>query len=290
MKVRSRLVAVLAAAAGLATGLPAVTAAAHADPALEVYVIRHGSTSCQPLTKTITGTILGMDRRLVNAMIQMDIQDASGHAIDGNGCNGSAGYGLGVHVNYTVPAGGAVAGTPDATDAVTAWSVTLPANAAKVYIEVYPQKKSSQPQYGGTDKSRYGFAERPALKLGAGTTGPVKLALPDGTCSQPHAAGTLAGRFLSHGGAVHGVRVSVFSEGSPPSDPLVQGPLGFGIWNGNATGYRIPLLASGSGKGQPYTVIARLADGRSKTFAMKAGGKVKAGVRACKTTQYDIRF
>ncbi|HVU74042.1 MAG TPA: hypothetical protein VHE83_13850 [Mycobacteriales bacterium] len=292
MKLRTRLgprvIAALAVGAGLALSVPAGQAAPR-DGASEVYVIRNGGTPCAALSKTLHGSIIGMDHRLVNAMISMDIQDATGRVIDGNGCVGSSGYGLSVHVNYSVPSNGAVPGRSEADGAVTQWSVTLPSDAAKVYIEVYPQRRSSDPKYGGTDKSHYGFAERPGLKIGAsGAT--VKLALPVASCSLPHGAGTLTGRFLSGGRVVRGVRVSAFSEATPPSDPVASGPLGFGIWNGSAGQYRMPLLASGSGKGQPYTLIARLADGRSKTFVMKARGVVKTGVRPCKVTTFDLSF
>jgi hypothetical protein len=283
---------VVAVVAGLAGATVPAHAQQRAGESAEVYVIRHGSVPCADLSKTVSGTLIGMDHRFANAMIQMDIQDALGRVIDGNGCVGSAGYGVSVHVNYSVPASGAAPGSPQAAGAVTQWSVTLPSDAAKVYIEVYPQRQSGDPQYGGTDKSHYGFTERPGLRLAAGSTGPVRLALPvAGPCpGGAHAAGTLTGAFLSHGQTVRGVRVSAFSQAAPPSDPVVQGPLGFGIWVGSAGAYRIPLLASGSGKGQPYVLIARLADGRSKTFAMKTGSTVKAGVRPCATTRFDLSF
>jgi hypothetical protein len=296
MRLRARSAALLSALATFALFVPSLPAAQAGqgapgdDSGSEMYVVRHGDVSCAPLSKTVTGTLLGMDRRYADAMIDMDIQDAYGRTIDGNGCVGSSGYGLSVHLNYTVPASGASPGTDAAAGAVSRWSVRLPADAAKVYIEVYPQHPSSHPRYGGTDESHYGMTERPGLHLASGTTGPVRLALPVASCAAPHGAGTLAGTFLSHGRVVRGVRVSAFSQASPPSDPLTQGPLGFGIWNGSAGSYRIPLLASGSGKGQPYVLIARLADGRSKTFSMKPGGRVIAGVRPCATTRFDLRF
>jgi hypothetical protein len=270
---------------------PAVTrfTAARADgPA--VYVIRRGASPCEPLTKTVSGTIQGIDRRFANAMINMNILDATGRGIDGNGCVGSATYGISVHVNYFLPPSGAAPGTAAAQRAVTRWSATFPDNAAKVYVEAYPNRAVSDPMNGVTDHSHFGFTERPSLRLGGSTIPPVNLAFPVANCSLVHAAGTIAGRFLSGGRPVTGMRVSAFSAAKPPADPMVSGPLGLGFWNGSATSYRIPLLASGSGKGQPYTVIAKLADGRSKTFSMTAYGKAKTGVRPCRTLTYDLRF
>lgn len=293
MKLRTRLAAVLVVVAGAAMSVPAVAAAPQSGRSdtsnPEVYVFRTGGT-CAPLTKTINGTVQGMDHRFANVMISMNLQTSSGGAIGGGGCAGGAGYGIRVHVNYSVPASGAVPGTPQAQNAVTQWSVAVPANAERVYIEVYPQKQASRPIYGGTDKSHYGFTERPGLHLPGAVTGPVNLALPIADCASPHAAGTLAGRFLSGGRAVSGVRVSAFSAGRPPADPISQGPLGFGLWNGNATSYRIPLLASGAGKGQPYTVIARLASGRSKTFTMTSRGRPTNGVHPCRVTTFNLSF
>jgi hypothetical protein len=281
-------------ATGVATDLTAASATTRSEGSLVNYVTRLGGGACAPVTKTISGTIQGADNRFVNASINMDLQDSKGRAVDGQGCLNDPGYGVMVHVNYFLPPEGVDLATtfsdPNATP-VTTWSVMVPANVVRAYIEVYPKRSSTQPKFGISDQSHYGNAMRPKLNVFM-NTGPVPIVLPTNDCTQPHATGAVTGRFTIHGKPAVGVYASAFSEGAIPANPLAQGPLGMGVWQGRSGTFRIPQLASGSGKGQPYIIFGRLANGTSKRFLMYNGVTHKqfVGIQACRTTTFNLNF
>jgi hypothetical protein len=256
-----------------------------------LYTTRLGTVSCAPLTKTISGTIEGADLRAVNAQISFDLKDGAHQAIDGQGCRNDPGYGLRLHVNYAVSASGIAPGDAGYALATTTWTAQVPANTTQAYIEVYPERSSSQPRFGVTDKSHYGMSMWPKVSVYANTQN-VALVLPTNVCSDPHATGEVVGYFKRNGAVVTGIRASAFSEAKKPADPLASGPLGMGIWNGNATRYSIIQLASGPRKGQPYIIFGRLADGTNKRFLMYDGvhNHQSVGVHACQVTRFDLTF
>jgi hypothetical protein len=253
-----------------------------------VYVARTGTGACQPLNRTLTGTVSGTDGRQVDAFLGLDLLDGRNHPVDGHGCASRPGYGMTVHVNYMIPAQGAAPGT--VPGAVTTWSIQLPANVTKVYLDGTPKQKASRAVWGATDTSHYGQVFLSGLHIHGGTNGPANVVLPTADCHAKFATGTLTGRFLDHGRPARGVRLSIFSAKLPGPNALVSGPGGMAIWNGNATSYTVRMLASGPGKGQPYTVLARLANGRTKTFVMQDRKHQFAGIQPCRVTRFDLRF
>src|SRR5690349_9064167 len=100
-------------------------------------------------TKTVTGDVLGSDGRAVDVFIGIDLQDSAGRALKANGALSTGGYAITMRINQDLDA----TGSADRTGWVTRWSATVPSNAVKMFIEVYPRNKG---QYGTTNDIRYG--------------------------------------------------------------------------------------------------------------------------------------
>jgi hypothetical protein len=105
------------------------------------------ASACTPATvptnKVISGTVQGADGKYVDVYLGFDVLDSSGRKID---LGGGPGYSAVQRINHCLPASGATEATtcPVTGYHVTKnWSLTLPPNAATVYIEVYPKSATS---------------------------------------------------------------------------------------------------------------------------------------------------
>ena len=289
----------VALAAGTLAAVGGLTGPAHAAQYSTNYENRNTSARCVS-DKRITGVIKGYDGRAVNATISMDLNKTVNgrlYRIDGGGCDGAgAGYAVNVRVNYQVPPSGAdPASTPDA---VTTWYADVPSNASVIFFEVYPRDQASRPELQTTDLSYYSYSMQPNISVGSGGRVP-DIYMPLVKCGTL-STGAATGYFYNKNSRgqyvkVVGATVSAFSEGPRSAGtPAGKGPFGFGSWSqsGNYTSYTIGKLASGGGKGQAYTLIARLKDGTQKQFYMYDGVShvQSAGVFACKSTRYDLTF
>ncbi|MCW2679582.1 MAG: hypothetical protein JWM62_983 [Frankiales bacterium] len=257
--VRAGLTACLVALVLLLAGLAAVPA---------------GATS-----QTLTGTIYGSDGRAVNALIGFDLKDELGRTLGATGCVQSAicrvdGYAITRRVNAQLPP----AGSTETRRWATTWSVTVPSNTARVYVEVYPQG----PGDAGVDQRRYGSSYRRNLPVPYG--GRVNLRLPLG-CGAGGDAGYVNGYSTVDGKRTELKRVTAFSMEEDNNGPSPV--LGFQIGTTESNGYyTLPHLSAGAvggAAGQRYQVIATAPDGRVKRFY---------GVRVvgCRGTPLNIVF
>jgi hypothetical protein len=222
--------------------------------ALVVTTATLGATACDPPAKSISGTIQGADGRYVDAMIGYDVIDAAGKKIDMGYIKN--GYSNIQRMNHCVATsgstvGGACAGTGRVI--TKNFSLKLPSNAAKVYIEVYPKAPNSTdyisvPGYSGvatgsTNLTTYSRSFRRAIPVG-GAVSNVSIVLPK-TCGTP--AGT-TGSLVGHVNGLGAGKINAWSM-SPDGTPS----MGFGSGDIDAHGnYRIDNLQSG----QRYGVIA----------------------------------
>jgi len=234
-----------------------------------------GLAAAQPAaasTKTMSGTIDGSDGRAVNALIGFDIHDKNGRKID---MNGKAAYSAYKVINPTLPStGGSKAGR------TTTWTLSgIPANAAYVYIEVYPkQKHPSNPRIQlKTDQTRYGMALRRALP--ASSRG-VQLRLPLVCGNVGALTGGIKGRVTKGGKLVTASRVRAWSIA--PDKASSKKILG---WNmGQAKMYQgyynyvIPNLAVNQG----YTVWV--------TYGGRTIKKTVRNVSVCKGSVMNFAF
>lgn len=272
--------------------------------------IYHKNGDCYPSKKTVTGTIKGMDKKVVDVFIGMDIRDSKGTALDGGGCGGSkkdntTSYGVTLHMNYWVgPAGADPANEPEAT---MTFSALVPGNASLIDFESSAQKTipRDHPQgakAGGGDDTYYGNSRLGNIKIGTGTTKVPDLVMPNNSPCGTQTTGAVTGYFYKKNSAgkyvvVNGVRVSAFAEDPKYSGtPASKGPFGYGRWT-NASGYRgytVAHLAASTNTnkdGQAYTLIADLKDGTHKQFYMvDAKGIRHGGVKPCTTTRFDMYF
>ena len=107
------------------------------------------ATPASAASKTVTGDILGSDGRAVDAFIGIDLQDSAGRALTASGATGASGYAITMRINQDLDA----TGSADRTGWTTRWAATVPSNAVKMFVEVYPRNKG---QYGTTNDVRYG--------------------------------------------------------------------------------------------------------------------------------------
>jgi hypothetical protein len=246
----------------------AVTAAMAAT----VAVVGLGTAACSPpnnATKVISGTIKGVDGNVVDVMLGFDVVDAAGNKLDLGYIK--AGYSSIQRLNHCVSNQGA-SGTGvcpatyqpstrihTAAQATTyKWSLRVPANAASVYVEVYPKAPTPNnwvsfrgytgPMPGNDDTSKYGMAYRRAIPVPASRSG-VQIVLPK-TCN----AGGNTGSLVGHVNGWYGGAGSIYTW-SMAND---QATMGFGIGKVDANGnYRIDHLAAG----QRYGVQAQNSGG-----------------------------
>jgi hypothetical protein len=214
-----------------------------------------GATACgTPSAKSISGTIQGADGRYVDVMIGYDVLDSAGHKIDMG--NLKQGYSVIQRMNHCVATngsatGGVCAGT---NRGITKnFSLKLPSNAAKVYIEVYPKAPNSTdwisvPGYtgvatGSTNLTTYSRAFRRAIPVTGAVTN-VGIVMPK-SCGVP---GGTTGSLVGH---INGMGAGKINTWSLAPDNTKS--LGWGSGTIDSHGnYRIDNLQSG----QRYGVIA----------------------------------
>ena len=214
----------------------------------------------QAATKTVTGDIIGSDVRAVDVFIGIDLQDSSGRVIDKNGCLktqcGLNSYAITMRINQDL----GPEGDTDRSKWVTRWSVTLPANAAKMFIEAYPRNAG---QYGTTNDIRYGRSLR---RFGVPSNlSNVHIRMPL-QCAKGGGTGFITGATTVGGVRKQVSRVSAFSIGA---DSNAMNPiLGFNIGTSASNGtFRIPSLAPGT----KYRVFARTSSGVQKYTDVTVG-------------------
>jgi hypothetical protein len=207
--------------------------------------------------KVISGTIQGADGKYVDAYIAFAVVDSVGRRIV-IGAGAGPSYSAAIRVNHCVATSGT---TTAATCAATGyqltkkWALTLPPNAARVFIEVYPQKPCyTNPNIGGTDTSTYGETYRDAISVPGNMANtaivlPIVYGLPGGT------TGTLTGHIKGWPVGVTGhVNAWAMTPNTLPTQGFAAGNLvdvhGY---------YRIDKLQSG----QRYGLIAGAANGKS---------------------------
>jgi hypothetical protein len=244
-----------------------------------------GAAPAQAADKVLTGTLLGADGRAVGALLGFDLRDGQGRALGASGCVRSAscpveGYAVTRRVNFGLGPDGA----QDAARWVTTWSVALPAEAARVYVEVFPQGRG----YAGTDQRRYAPSFRRNLPVPYGSR--VNLRLPLVSCAGTP-DGPRVGWVNGYATEADGDRVRLRRITAYSMEPDDDGPtpvLGLGEGTVEPNGYyRVAHLASGQAPGQRdgqrYQLIATAVDGRvSRVFGVR--------VRDCRGVAADVRF
>jgi hypothetical protein len=214
-----------------------------------------GAACAPPPAKSISGTVQGADNRFVDVMIGFDVIDAAGKKIEMDGLNN--GYSTVQRINHCVPTNGAAASTKCAGTGIQTtknWSLKLPSNASKVYIEVYPKAPTptawlnnyrgyTGPAAGTTNLSTYARTFRRAVPVN-GAVANVGLVLPKVCGTANGTTGSLAGRISGFGAG----KVNAWSM-SPDGTRAMGFASGTIDANGN---YRIDHLQSG----QRYGLIA----------------------------------
>jgi hypothetical protein len=156
----------------LAVGLLAPVAIAVAPAA---------SAACAaPGTRSISGTVFGVDNRDVNVSIGFDVQSTSGTIINvSDGCPKTGGYSAPVkEYNHYVKYTGQGQNTMQYDNkgvakgnTVRTWSLTnLPSNAKSVFIEVYARDYATYNNpsaMGPVNTAKYGFARRVQVAVGS---------------------------------------------------------------------------------------------------------------------------
>jgi hypothetical protein len=226
-------------------------------------------------TVTIGGAIDGIgggETRAVNALIGLDLKDASGQTLNADGTPRTAsGYGIVVHINDgsngqpNLPA----EGTPDTSTATINWTAQVPSNTSSVYLEAYPQAG------GKTNESRYGHAMRHNVPISI--SGPIDVHLPL-VCAQGGQTGTIRGTAHFGGGTMPLQRAVAWSIDQ--FDPVNRPTLGWNIGTALDDGtYVIPNLASG----QKYQVW-------TTSTANEVRKTVGVAVSPCTDTVQDVSY
>lgn len=218
------------------------------------------TAGCTPQSagyKLVSGSIKGADGKIVDVLIGYVALDAFGNKIN---LGGVGSYSSVARLNHCVSASGASAPqTCKRTGVVTTtkWSVLLPPNATRLYIEVYPKAASSTnwyrtatyngPYAGTTDTSTYGETWIDNLSVTRSLSN-VNIVLPK-VCGKPGGTtGSLTGHIngwpIGHTGTVNAWSLA---PNSTPAKGFASGSVV------NAAGnYRIDKLQSG----QRYGLIA----------------------------------
>jgi hypothetical protein len=221
-------------------------------------------------TVTIGGTIDGIgggETRAVNALIGLDLKDASGQTINRDGTPRTAsGYGIVVNVNTTLPP----EGTADTSTATISWSADVPSNTTNVYLEAYPRDAS-----GKTNEARFGHAMRHNVAIA--NSGPIDVHLPL-VCAQGGTTGTIRGTATFQGSTMPLQRVVAWSI--DPYDPVNRPTLGWNVGTALDDGtYVVPNLASG----QKYQVW-------TTSTANEVRKTVGVAVNPCADTVRDVPY
>jgi hypothetical protein len=173
-----------------------------------VLVAAPASAACSPSTKTLSGTIQGEDGRFIHALIGVDLF-AGGTQINAQGCaDPSAAYEYALTVNTQLGPDGATSGG----GLTKTWSVQVPANATRAFIEVYPRSAFTDPP-GKTVKTRYGMAMEHDTPVGTGID--LRLPLNCGLAANGAVGrtGAIEANVFRNGNAVTPTSVLVFSLG-----------------------------------------------------------------------------
>jgi hypothetical protein len=164
-------------------------------------------SACTPQSagyKVVSGTITGADGKIVDVLMGFDAIDGYGRKIDLGGAR--VGYSQIQRLNHCVAATGATSskrckGTGYVT--TTKWSILLPPNATRLYIEVYPKDPTltywlnnyrgyTGPAAGTTDVGTYGETYKRDLSV-TGSLRNIPIVLPK-VCGTPGGTtGSLAG-------------------------------------------------------------------------------------------------
>ncbi|MEO6203932.1 MAG: hypothetical protein ABIO67_00890 [Mycobacteriales bacterium] len=222
-------------------------------------------------TYNIGGVINAIDGRAVNALIGIDLQDASGQALDRNGCVRSSAcpipsYGVVVNVNRTLPP----EGSADTSTATIRWNATIPANTANVYIEVYPKNEK-----GVTTETRYGHAMRHNVQTP--TFDDIDLRLPL-ICSAGGDTGEVSGQATKNGAPITLTRAIAWSIDR--YDPVGRPTLGWNVGTVGTDGtYVVPNLPPN----QRYQVWTTTSEGERHK-------EIGVSVNPCATTVSDVDF
>ncbi len=221
------------------------------------------SAGCTPVntgTRVISGTISGADGKIVDVLMGFDVLDAAGNKIN---LGGGPGYSAMQRHNHCVGTSGATASqTCMFNGQVTqvtgkSWSLVVPSNAVKVFIEVYPKAPTPTAWLdnyrgytgvaaGTTNTTTYATSYRAGMTIGNGLSN-VAVVIPKVCGTSGGTTGSLYGHIsgwpIGHAGSIH-----TWSFG--PASAATQG---FATSSVNSSGdYRIDGLQSG----QAYGVIA----------------------------------
>ncbi len=274
--------------------LPSVTFRARSFLLVTAVLLPLVGTACTTYTgpKAISGILRGADGSYVDAMLGFDIIDAQGHAIKADGSPATGGYGALLRLNYCVSA----AGTTDPTTScggqrVTgSWSLDLPSNAVRVYVEAYPKGASTigwidnyrgytGPNPGVTDESTFGMSYRRSVPvLLAGASG-VDLTMPT-NCGKPAGStGSISGRIFQGNTLWVGAAGTVNAWSTEPDNAPI---LGMNTGSVSSAGtFRITSLQGSS----HYTIVATIGGIQRQWLA---GGQ--PFVTACHNTLFDLHF
>lgn len=230
------------------------------------------ATPAQAAGRTVTGTLYGSDGRAVDAFLGFDLKDSSGRTIDKNGCLattcGLHGYAITLRLNGTL----GPAGSTNRTAYKTSWSITVPSNAARAYIEVYPFSAGT---YGHTDESRYGHSYRRNVAIPYPVRINLRLPL---ICPQGGTTGTITGRSTVGGAAAQLKRAATWSLASDNNTPSPI--LGWNVGTTTSSGtYTLPNLPAG----QKYQVVVTAPNGQVKRY-------YNVPVSSCRTTTLNVGF
>jgi hypothetical protein len=222
--------------------------------------------------RAVSGTILGSDGRAVDVFIGFDLKNSSGQTIDKNGCLatrcGLHGYGITLRLNGTVGAEGAT----NRTAYKTTWTVTVPSNTARMFIEVYPFSSGT---YGHTDESRYGHSYRRNIPIPYPAR--INLRLPQ-ICSTGGTTGGITGRATVGGRATALKRVGAWSLATDNNGPTPIMGWTIGTTASDGT-FKLPNLAAG----QKYQVMATAPNGTVKRY-------YNVQVNSCRNTNLGVSF
>jgi hypothetical protein len=225
-------------------GLLAPVAVAAAPPASAACAAR--------TTRSISGTVFGVDNRDVNVSIGFDVQAANGQIINvSDGCPKTGGYSAPPkEYNHYVSYLGAAKGSmqhdhrtgAEKGPTIRTWSLTnLPSNATSVFVEVYARdyKNYDNPSaFGPVNTAKYGFARRVQLRVG---TANAMIRLPTNCSFQGGSNGAIAGAVTVGGVRVTPDHVYAFSDVTDTN----YKPMGWGIAAVSSGSYKVNALASG---------------------------------------------
>lgn len=251
--------------------------------------------SCTPPAgwHVVSGFVRGNDGRYVDVMLGFDVLDASGNKINVDRNLNLTGYSAIQRMNYCLSARGATSTRPGCAGHpyTDRWSISVPPNAALVYIEVYPKDPSPSPAIlppgymgyvgpypGTTDERYYGMSYRRELPVTGPGASNVPIILPQ-VCSQ---TGSLGGIVT---GLPRGTTGVVHAWSLESNSAYILG-MGSGEIKANGT-YSVPHLAGLS----HYGLIAT-AGGKTLNFVnyYMATSTATFITSACKQKRFDLHF